>query len=88
MMLGNLSTNEMAARLGIDIAIGDESLIESWRQENVSIPLAPGKWHCFDLPFVLLCADMQTAQNLYDILSRYPIKNNATLTISLQETRE
>jgi hypothetical protein len=28
--------------------------------------VAKGKWHCFDLPFTMVCGDADTAQKIYD----------------------
>lgn len=73
--LGNLSLRQMEDRLGITLTDTDRLEFESNRQEAVNgTPLAPGKWHCFDIPFMLLCDTMETAVRFRDILSKYALK--------------
>ena len=64
-MLGNLSVKDIETRLGITLSAEDVAVLQEKRQENVSVPLASGKWHCFDIPFMFLDAFMSPP----DILS-------------------
>jgi len=67
MMLGNLSLQEMQKRSGVEFP---DELLEYMgsRHQEAADKIAPGKWHCFDLPFTLVCGDMETAQSIYNHL--------------------
>jgi hypothetical protein len=67
-MLGNLSVDEMQAKSGIEFPV---ELIEYMkdRHQQEAENIKPGKWHCFDLPFTLVCGDMETAQEVFRYLS-------------------
>ena len=65
--LGNLSVNDMQKRTGVAFP---QELIEYMghtRQEEASNVRA-GQWHCFDIPFILVCGDMPTAEKIYSFL--------------------
>jgi hypothetical protein len=69
-MLGNLTVDNMLERLNIKLSTEDREWLGKTRQnkaENVEI----GKWHCFDIPFTILCGDTSTAKHIFDILSPY-----------------
>jgi hypothetical protein len=63
-MLGNLTVDQIQSRTGV---IFSPELIEymSDRHQDRADNVAPGKWHCFDVPFTLVCGDMETAQAIY-----------------------
>ncbi len=65
MMLGNLSVKQIEEKLGIEFP---EEIREFMKKTHQ--PLAngvkEGQWHCFDLPFVLACGDMKTAERIYN----------------------
>ena len=67
-MLGNLSVDEMQARSGVEFPV---ELIEYMqdRHQPEAENIKPGKWHCFDLPFTLVCGDMATAKEVFRHLS-------------------
>ena len=67
-MLGNLSVDEMQRKCGVEFPVELVDYMKSRHQpeaENVQ----SGKWHCFDLPFTLVCGDMETAQEVFRYLS-------------------
>ena len=66
-MLGNLTVEEIEARAGV--AFNDElkTLLSKTHQAKAS-NIAEGKWHCFDIPFTLVCGNMSLAQKIYDHL--------------------
>jgi hypothetical protein len=66
-MLGNLSVAEMESRLGVAFPTEARKALEASRQDLAS-PVAAGKWHCFDMPFMLLCGDMPTADKIHKML--------------------
>ena len=69
-MLGNLTLNQIEERAGISVSNEDRAELNGMRQEKAE-NIAPGKWHCFDLPFMLICGDKSTAEKVVKILSAY-----------------
>jgi len=67
-MLGNLSIEEIEKRVGFTFPDELKEFMQETHQAKVSIPIAPGKWHCFDIPFVLLCGDRATALKIAEYL--------------------
>ena len=67
-MLGNLSVKEIEARLGINFP---ENLVEFMEQNRHQSPqnIPVGKWHCFDIPFTLVCGDVDTAKKIFSALN-------------------
>lgn len=70
-MLGNLGTKQIAERLEIDEQIIAE--MEEVRQQKAE-DIKRGKWHCFDMPFTILCGDKKTAEKWVGILSPHAEK--------------
>jgi hypothetical protein len=64
-MLGDLSVSEIEERLGVDFP---EDIREFMKQnyQPKAENIAKGKWHCFDIPFNLVCGDMETATKIYE----------------------
>jgi hypothetical protein len=61
-MLGNLSVSDIEKRIGVQFSeTVREKLVEN-RQQDLSTPIDKNKWHCFDIPFMLVCggADLAT----------------------------
>ena len=70
--LGNLSVEQIEKRTGITLSEADREFMKSNRQEKINnTPLETGKWHCYDLPFMLMTHDEQTATIYRDMLMRY-----------------
>lgn len=69
MMLGNLSLETMEQRAGVIFPEAFKSKMSGCRQENVSIPIAIGKWHCFDMPFCLVCGGKELQMFVAEQLS-------------------
>lgn len=65
--LGNVGVDEMQRRLGISFPVEIVDFMQSAHQDSAG-PLAKGKWHCFDLPFVLMCENKETATKIYEAL--------------------
>lgn len=81
-MLGNLTVKQIQQRLGIELTESEESKLLNRKQDEAS-DIAKDKWHCFDLPFVLVCGSYETAVFVHDILSPYSDKMNTQLQISI-----
>jgi hypothetical protein len=66
-MLGNLSVEQIEERLGIVFPEYTKTfMLSTWQQTASNI--AKGKWHRFDMPFMLLCGDMDTATKIFKAL--------------------
>jgi len=70
MKLGDLKTTDIEQRLNITLSDTDRDKLEGMRQSKAN-DINPGKWHCFDMPFQILCGDKGTASLVYDILVPY-----------------
>ena len=64
-MLGNLSTKQIEERLGIEFPEDVREFMKKNHQPNAS-NIEKGKWHCFDMPFNLVCGDMETATKIFN----------------------
>ena len=81
-MLGNLTVEEMENRLGITLSDEHRKAFKDSRQEKVNnTPLEDGRWHCFDIPFMLMCDTMTTAEKFRNIIQQYKITKNVTFQI-------
>ena len=69
-MLGNLTLKQIEDRTGIELSAEDRAELSGMRQEKAE-NIASGKWHCFDLPFMIVCGDKPTAEKMLKILSAY-----------------
>lgn len=74
--LGNLSTAQLEKRTGITFSDADREYLNANRQEAINhTPLETGKWHCYDIPFMLMTHDKQTAETYRDMLGKYDWSN-------------
>lgn len=80
--LGNLSIAEMEKRSGVDFPQELKDYMNPRKQESAS-NIAKGKWHCFDIPFVLVCGDMETATEIHSHLKAFGSDFKEPLQISL-----
>jgi len=81
-MLGNLTVAQMEQRLGITLSDEHRQIFTESRQEKVNdTPLASGCWHCFDIPFMLMCDGKETAMRFRDIIQQYTITKGVTFQI-------
>ena len=88
MMLGNLSVKKMEERMGIDFPEELKETLVKYRQENVSIDIAEGFWHCFDMPFTFVCGGKDLAQFMYDYLSPMASSIKTPLQVSVVKTKK
>lgn len=64
-MLGNLSVSQIEERLGIEFPEEIREFMKKTHQPNAS-NIGKGQWHCFDIPFNLVCGDMETATKIFN----------------------
>ena len=79
--LGNLSIDEMEKRSGVDFPQELKDYMEPRRQQSAS-NIKKGMWHCFDIPFVLVCGDMETATEIHRHLKGFGSDFKEPLQIS------
>lgn len=81
--LGNLDLGTIEQRLGIRISLADKQVLEAMHIQSSTVE--SGTWHCFDIPFVVVCGDYKTASRIYEILNKYDITGDASLSICVEE---
>ncbi len=86
-MLGNLSVKQMENRMGIVFPAELKEVLSKYRQENVSVDMKEGFWHCFDLPFTMVCGGKDLAQLVYDQLKPVADKITTPLQVSVSKIK-
>lgn len=84
MMLGNLTLDQIEMRAGIKLPPELRTYMEP-RQQQKADDISSGKWHCFDMPFTLVCGDMETAKEIYGHLKSLSAQFREPLQISIQK---
>ena len=70
--LGNLSVKQIEERTGITLSDTDREYMNTNRQEEVNnTALKKGKWHCFDMPFMIVTHDKKTADIYKKLFEKY-----------------
>lgn len=70
--LGNLSIEDIEKRTGITLTDEHRQYMNEHRQMEVnSTPIKKGFWHGFDIPFMLMTSDKETAKEYVEMLSVY-----------------
>ena len=64
-MLGNQTVEQIEKRIGIDFPDEIRKFMNENHQPEAN-NISKGKWHCFDIPFTVVCGDMETAKKIYD----------------------
>ena len=82
--LGNLSIDQFEQRLKIQFAPEDKDALCKMRQQEVNVQLQPGALHIFDIPFMVMCADIQTRDKVLSILYKFDTSKFPTLQIGCQ----
>ena len=82
-MLGNLTLAEMEKRSGVEWPEELKQYMAD-RHQPEAANVAPGKWHCFDLPFHLICGDLEMAHKVYDHLKPLSASFATPLQIGVQ----
>lgn len=78
--LGNFSVKDMENRLGIKFPEELVSYLSDKHQDSAG-KLAKDKWHCFDIPFVLVCENKEMAVIIYNHLK--PLTNDMKVPIQI-----
>ena len=80
--LGNLSIEDMEYKSGV---VFPQELKDYMRgkQQHEAANVASDKWHCFDIPFVLVCGSMEVATEIYSHLKSLSSSFKQPMQISL-----
>lgn len=82
MMLGNLTPDEIEQRLNIKLSSEHKKqLTDTWQPQANNI--AKDKWHCFDIPFCMVCGCQETAEKFRDIFLTYDLSKATAFQITL-----
>lgn len=84
-MLGNMSVNDIEKRIGIEFPEEIREFMKKTRQENISGQIEKGKWHCFDIPFNIVCGDIEIATKIFNSVKDRSSECKKSLQFSLQE---
>lgn len=87
-LLGNVSIEGMEKRLGINFPDELKILMSESRQEDVSKPIAEGKWHCFDIPFVLVCGGEGLTKIVHEYLAPLSSQMKKSIRIATSNKKE
>lgn len=79
-MLDNLSIQQMESRMGIEFPAKLKDVLEKYHQHEAS-DIQPGFWHCFDLPFTMVCGNQDLADLVLEHLS--PMVNDIIIPLNL-----
>jgi hypothetical protein len=83
-MLGNMSVSDIEKRIGIEFPEEIREFMEKTNQENAS-KIEKGKWHCFDIPFNIVCGDIEIATKIFNSVKGRSSECKVPLQFSLQE---
>jgi len=83
-MMGNLSIDKIENRLNIKFPEELKRIMNDTRQENVSIKIKEGCWHCFDIPFTLFCGNKQFAATITGYLKPLADQMKCSINIAWQ----
>jgi cell wall assembly regulator SMI1 len=64
-MLGDLNVKQIENRLGIEFPDDIRELMLKTHQSKAN-NIERGKWHCFDIPFNLVCGDIELATKIFE----------------------
>lgn len=67
--LGNLSVDQIMERSGVKFSDADIQWMNERRSQKTELP--DGTWHCYDLPFMIICKTKDLAKEVADRLGRY-----------------
>jgi len=83
MMLGNLNVSQIEKRLGIEFPEEIKEFMINNHQSSAN-NIVNGKWHCFDLPFHMVCGDLETATKIFNSVKDKSSECKESLQISIQ----
>lgn len=82
--LGNLSVDDIELRTQVKFPTDLVEYLNKNRQQDAG-HLQKDKWHCFDIPFVLACENIEMAKEIYMHLETMSDSFKEPLQISVQK---
>jgi propanediol dehydratase small subunit len=73
----------MENRLGITLTDDERKFLVNTRQEKAD-KIAKDKWHCFDIPFNMVCGSRDFAMKVYEVLKPYSSQMVEQLQVSIE----
>lgn len=67
LMLGDLTIEQIESRAGVKFPDPLKEFMYDRHNPSAS-KIQPGKWHCFDMPFMIVCGDEDTATKILEYL--------------------
>ena len=83
-MLGNLKVIQIEKRLGIEFPEEIREFMKNTHQPEAN-NIAKGRWHCFDIPFNLVCGDLETATKIFNSVKDRASECKEELQFSLSD---
>ena len=81
-MLGNLTVEQMEARLGVEFDKTTKRRLNETYQPYAN-EVRGNQWHCFDIPFVFLVGEYDFAAEIHGLLSPLSAQMKDTMQMSL-----
>lgn len=69
-MLGNLSREDIEKRCGVTFSEEVQKFLDETREQKAEVK-DDNKWHCFDMPFTIVCGNKEFANKVLEMLSPY-----------------
>ncbi len=69
-MLGNMTVAQIEERCGVKFSKDDEDFLNKTHQSKAN-NIENGKWHCFDMPFMIVCGGRDFFNELFERLKKY-----------------
>ena len=82
--LGNLNVDQIEKRIGINFPEDVRDFMSTSHQPSAT-NIKKGKWHCFYSPFVLVCCDIETAENIFHSIKHCTKDAKEKLIFSIQK---
>lgn len=85
-LLGNLSVEQIENRMGVSFPETIKTDLLENRQESADTStLKTGEWHCFDIPFTMVCGSRELAQKIFDSMQELISDIKTPLQLSIKE---
>lgn len=81
-MLGNLTLEQMQKRCGFSFPQEALDILSNHQPEVNGRDIEAGRWHCFDIPFMVMCGSQEMAQSLAMTLMPFADKFKTPLQVS------
>ena len=83
-LLGNLSVEQIEKRMGVTFPEPIREDLISGRQNDANTSkLKSQEWHCFDIPFTMVCGSMEFAKGIFDSMQDQVAEIKTPLKLSI-----